>query len=67
MDNYSKISGPDERLNRYKDFLKDVNNSNNVIVNADSTESSKKFIYYIGKGNNHHLVQSLLKTRFWWT
>jgi hypothetical protein len=36
IDNYSKMSGPDERLNRYKDFLKDVNNSNNIIVNADA-------------------------------
>lgn len=27
----------------------------------------QKYSFYMGKGNNYLLVQSLLKRRYWWT
>lgn len=57
---------PSQRITRYKDFLKQVNLTNGVIVSNDTQSASKKFVYFVGKGNNHCLVQSLFKSRFWW-
>lgn len=63
---YIRPTESSQKLGRYKEFLKDINLSNKIIVNNDNEAASKKYVFFVGKGNNHNIIQSLFKSRFWW-
>ena len=50
----------------YREFLMQINRSNNVLIPFPK-QTFTPYKYYIGKGNNSILVRNCLKQRFWWS
>jgi hypothetical protein len=38
----------------------------NSLIGNRNKKSDRKFLYYVGKGNNKNLIVSIFKKRWWW-
>lgn len=43
-----------------------MNFSNQIYRNLDTNTYDEPVLYFVGKGNNHVLIRSIMKKRFWW-
>ena len=55
----------EKKITSYIMFLYKVNFSNSIYVDLSLSNNSKLYKVKIGLGNNHRLIKSLLKRRFW--
>ena len=56
-----------QKFNSFRDFTAQINFSNNILCIQNQGRPSPVYKYYIGKGNNSHLLKMAMKQRWWWT
>lgn len=61
----------DQKMNSYREFIFMLNFAHFrfdplMLKESAAFKNEEKYRYYIGKGNNSLLVQSIFKRRFWW-
>jgi hypothetical protein len=72
-DNYQKYMDKLNRMfNHFSIILYSFGvylNKNDEICNVNNVikKNDKKYLYFVGKGNNKNLIVSIFKKRWWWS